>query len=72
MRSSGTRLQNVVSRGAGEYELFLTYAFEFVFAHIQEGSPEAAQMVAQISGGLTDIAAGGVVKMRKLAEKGEI
>jgi hypothetical protein len=72
MRTSGSRVQNIISRGPGEHELFVTYAFVFSFADIEPETPEAAQKVAQMSAGAARVVPGGVTEMRELAEKGEI
>jgi hypothetical protein len=72
MRATGTRIQNIISRGAGEHELYITYTFAFVYPELEEGSPEAHARVAQMTGMGAKVVPGGVAEMRELAQKGEI
>jgi hypothetical protein len=72
MRQTGSRVQNIISRGPGEHELYITYTFVFVFPDVEPGTPEAAQKVAQMTGMAGKVVPGGVAEMRELAEKGEI
>ena len=49
MAEAATVITNTMSRGAGEDELYLTYAFEWDFPDIKEGSEEANEKERQLA-----------------------
>ena len=51
-QEDGTHIRNIVSDGpSGEIEdLNMTYMFEFVVPHVQEGTPEAEKEIQKFKG----------------------
>ena len=46
--SNGTFINNTVSQGKDEHDLYLTFYFEWPFPQIEEGSTEAKERAAQL------------------------
>ncbi|KAF1850002.1 DUF1857-domain-containing protein [Cucurbitaria berberidis CBS 394.84] len=49
-QEDGSHVRNLISNGSsgGLDDLHMTYAFEFIFPHIQEGSPEAEKELQKV------------------------
>lgn len=47
---TGAFINNTISQGNDERELYLTFYFEWPYPHIEEGSPEAKETSEQLWG----------------------
>ena len=48
-QEDGSHVRNIIADGAGgDEDLYMTYAFEFRFPHLQEGSPEAEEQLQKV------------------------
>ncbi|KAI4615546.1 uncharacterized protein J4E88_000407 [Alternaria novae-zelandiae] len=73
-QEDGTHIRNIVSDGpSGEIEdLNMTYMFEFVVPHVQEGTPEAEKEIQKFKGMAKKAVESSIDAIREMVKDGRI
>ncbi|KAI4665673.1 uncharacterized protein J4E78_003136 [Alternaria triticimaculans] len=73
-QEDGTHIRNIVSDGpSGEIEdLNMTYMFEFVVSHVQEGTPEAEKEIQKFKGMAKKAVESSIDAIREMVKDGRI
>ncbi|KAI4630490.1 hypothetical protein J4E80_001426 [Alternaria sp. BMP 0032] len=73
-QEDGTHIRNIVSDGpSGETEdLNMTYMFEFVVPHVQEGTPEAEKEIQKFKGMAKKAVESSIDAIREMVKDGRI
>ncbi|EPE34297.1 Bet v1-like protein [Glarea lozoyensis ATCC 20868] len=69
---SANKVQNVVSTGAHDSELYLTFTFEWEHKEIEEGSEEAVKKQKQYQENAPRAVQGTIAKMREMIKEGKL
>jgi hypothetical protein len=73
MRETGSRVQNIISIGAGgEDDMYLTFGFSFVFPDLEEGTPAAETRKKEMTTMASKVVPGTIATIREMVKKGEL
>lgn len=65
-------MTNIISRGKGENELYLTYTFDGEFLDIMEGTPQAMQKGELLQKELSEVVPETIEQIRMWVHMGEL
>ena len=69
---SGAFINNTVSQGKDEKDLYLTFYFEWPYPHIQEGSDEVNKLSDQLWAGAKEVVQHTIDVARDMAKEGKL
>ena len=72
MTGIGTRIQNTISDGDGESDLYLTFTCAWNFPDVKEGSPEEAEKTEQFSKQGREAVMKTIEQIRELVQQGVV
>ena len=72
MPDTGTAISNIISNGADETDLYLTFTFSWNFPEIVEGSEEAAAKAKMFAQTASQVVPHTVAQIREMVKDGTI
>ena len=72
MPDTGTAISNIISNGANETDLYLTFTFSWNFPEIVEGSEEAAAKAKMFAQTARQVVPHTVAQIREMVKEGTI